>query len=348
MISEDVADGSDGAQHSGRGLQWQTLFPRSSGLWPAILEAGDRERRFGTFDPQTRRLVVMAPGEDPALARGRRWLAMGELVAYRAGHRAVVRVPGPEGTRYVKIVRPKRAPALIERLRLVDLVWRPERPRGGPALPALIECHPDDGVIVLSAVPGESFHDRLMECRANDAIPQVGLSLARMHAGALPDDVTIPEPHPPSAAQWVSIVERFEPRSFESWLEAFRNLPVLERRAQNRVLIHGDLHDRNILVAPDAIGLIDTDMAFLGEAEEDLGNLCAHLVLRALQRGDDASAGYAAADRLLAAYAEAGGNHDSDRVRSFRKDTFFRLASIYLFRRQWRHLSESLLREAVA
>jgi hypothetical protein len=49
------------------------------------------------------------------------------------------------------------------------------------------------------------------------------------------------------------------------------------------VLIHRDLHPGQILVDGSAVGLVDLDELALGEAELDVGNLCAHFVLYRLQ-----------------------------------------------------------------
>ncbi|MDZ4804714.1 MAG: phosphotransferase [Candidatus Eisenbacteria bacterium] len=51
--------------------------------------------------------------------------------------------------------------------------------------------------------------------------------------------------------------------------------------------LHGDLHDRQVLLEGDRPVVIDCDMASPGEAELDVGNFLAHLVLRAVQLGKD-------------------------------------------------------------
>ncbi len=55
--------------------------------------------------------------------------------------------------------------------------------------------------------------------------------------------------------------------------------PVLERLA----LAHGDLHDGNVVLTGAGVGLLDLDGVVAADPAEDVGNLWARLVLRAVQ-----------------------------------------------------------------
>ncbi|MGH2949349.1 MAG: phosphotransferase family protein, partial [Solirubrobacteraceae bacterium] len=110
--------------------------------------------------------------------------------------------------------------------------------------------------------------------------------------------------------------------------------------------LHRDLHDKQVLVDPHGgVGLLDFDTLATGDPALDVGNLLAHLDLRALQgRCTPDDAGRAAA-AFLAGY-EAGADLE-ERAAVFAAATRVRLACVYALRPAWRHLGEALLPAAV-
>jgi aminoglycoside phosphotransferase (APT) family kinase protein len=107
--------------------------------------------------------------------------------------------------------------------------------------------------------------------------------------------------------------------------------------------VHGDLHDRNVLLGDHGGGIIDLDGVGVGDPAIDVGNLAAHVLLRALQRGDSIAVGRAEAAIVLAEHP-----HGGPRARSWGAHTLFRLSVLYRFRMRWAHLAPGFLAEASA
>jgi aminoglycoside phosphotransferase (APT) family kinase protein len=112
------------------------------------------------------------------------------------------------------------------------------------------------------------------------------------------------------------------------------------------VLTHGDLHDRNLFVDGERIAWIDLDLAALGHPATDVGTLCAHFVLRSLQRTGSPDAGRLLADQLAVAVARHQGGATRDDIDREMASTFIRLACVYRFRSGFDRLVPLLLREA--
>lgn len=68
------------------------------------------------------------------------------------------------------------------------------------------------------------------------------------------------------------------------------------------VLLHGDLHPKNVLVHDAGVSLVDLDQAGTGPAEAELGGLLARMWWPRTADGLDATTAAAAADALLASY----------------------------------------------
>ena len=121
-------------------------------------------------------------------------------------------------------------------------------------------------------------------------------------------------------------------------------LPPVEVRAE--VVVHGDLHDKNIFV--DRPGLIDLDGLGLGAPEDDLANLAVHLELRNLQAGTGLAPG-ARSEQLYRAHRQAwtGRPLDPERLRQVEQHTWFRLACLSQYRAGSRRLVPRMLNAAL-
>ncbi|MGB1655687.1 MAG: hypothetical protein ACPHJY_14965, partial [Acidimicrobiales bacterium] len=88
-------------------------------------------------------------------------------------------------------------------------------------------------------------------------------------------------------------------------------------------------------------GIIDLDSLGVGDPALDVGNLAAHVLLRALQRGNPIEIGRREASVVLFAHpsGELGGQIWGAR-------TLFRLSILYRFRMRWAYLVPTLLRES--
>ena len=92
--------------------------------------------------------------------------------------------------------------------------------------------------------------------------------------------------------------------------------------------------------------MLDLDGLFVADPAADVANLMAHLVLRALQRGDDPDRRRDQGRRLLTSYHAAGGSADPDAVDAAVARALFRLACVYLFRGRWHALAPLLLHQS--
>ena len=111
-------------------------------------------------------------------------------------------------------------------------------------------------------------------------------------------------------------------------------------------LVHRDFYDKQVLVGASRIGLLDLDTVCQGDAEIDVGNFSAHLVLRALQGGAGAESARPLAEALIAAYRAARPAADPRRVAWYRSTALLRLACVYALRPWWHALAPVLLDES--
>lgn len=318
--------------------RWRTVHPRPRGAWSAVSEGTAAERTHAVLDGAT--VEPRAPQQDPALPGLARALHDGELRAYRPGRRAVVARDG--GATFVKVVRPGRQDDVAARLEVVRTAMGPT----GPRVPAVLAVT-DDGTVTLEALAGPSLHDALVAADGPaprhaairtaaallarfQACPVDGLDLAAAADGGTPD-------------AWVEVVARVHPGLRPDLRDVAALLPE-PGPAPRRTLVHGDLHDRNVLLGDARGGLIDLDGAGLGDPALDLGNLAAHVLLRALQRGESAQVGRRDAAVLLSTPAVAP---IAERSVAHGARTLFRLACLYRFRTGSARHVPTLLDEAV-
>lgn len=241
--------------------------------------------------PEAGALLVRL-GIDPASARL-------ELLTYRPGKRAVVRLVTPDRTLYLKVVRPTSVAALVEQHHR----WRTH---GLPA-PRVANWAPE-GLIALDGLPGtEAIH----VTDALDSRPDFLDALAGLceRIAALPMD-HVARPSLTRRMSWylarIASLAPGQSTRIASLGELIQRR-LTQYPAGEPVGIHGDLHLGQIMVDPDhpadIIGVLDIDTAGLGDAADDLGALYAHLIVTAeLRAGTPASAAHARslADRWAA------------------------------------------------
>ncbi len=307
---------------------WPVAFPHRSKPWTLR----DGQGRWAAYDPESDTVVPLDPGVDPALPGLRTALGRGQLVGYRHQRRAVVAT----GDSYVKVVRPRRAPGLVDLHRTIGAAVT------SVTVPAVASVG-KDGCVELAPVPGRSLHELLRigdSSLIDAALDRIGLALAGFHS--TPVDETLPEREPDAATSWVSTVARVEPPfgRLAQTATALPSLPPVERR-----LVHGDLHDKNVFVHGSGVAMIDLDGAGRGAAEDDLANLTVHLRLRSLQAGTGDAEGRRRATRLRRAY-ETQRDIDAERFEAAERLTWFRLACLYRYRRASRHLVPELMSRA--
>lgn len=317
---------ADGAEVAG---QWFAEAARA-----AHVVAGTR-RSSRQDDPEVAsavRLVgahtVLQPGGADRRLTGLGGLAADpdlELVAHRPERRAVVRQRA--GAYYTKVVRPDRLARVVDPLRHVAA-------SSGPHVAEVLASDPARGTVTLAALPGRPLHD-LGDSSGPPTLASVGVAVHRLHATSVFADADL---HDPAAE--LGTVRRWHDlaASYGVWpLPAADTARLLARADEllsgvsgQEVLLHRDLHDKQILVDGDSVGLLDLDLAAAGHAALDLANLLVHLELRARQ-------GLLPADRLPALADALLEGYDADpTVRAglpaYALATRLRLVGVYAFR----------------
>jgi len=308
------------------GIRIEKLHPRPSQLWPGVFRA-DGLVRHGVLHLEDNNITLADPADDP-LTHG------AKLLAWRPRSRAVLLRSTAEGPCIVKRFAGSKA-ILARQRHEAALALRTQR----PAFPHIARILPSENENELTTefVSGRSLHDHLLERSEQKVLAAVAQALAHWHAAPAPD---LPHTRPLSFETLLEVFRRFHPallRDAEA-LAAERGPIEPERRA----LVHADLHDRNILLNNSRVSLIDLDMVQAGDPDADMGNLAAHCLLRALQRGDNAECGLVLARDLVRQWRNAGGaSHEGEADAAAR--TCFRLAALYSVRRRWRYLAPLLL-----
>jgi aminoglycoside phosphotransferase (APT) family kinase protein len=211
---------------------------------------------------------------------------------------------------------------------------------GVPAPPVRAVLEPADGLgrgFVMDRLPGETrpkklLHDAAFAGARSRAIGQCARALAALHgvppaaragvpdAGAVetPSAAALPRLRRATPADELALWERRWRRHggarpvFElalRWLHA--NVPAAPARF---ALVHGDFRTGNLLVDGDGLrAVLDWELAHVGDPMADLGWMC----VASWRFGElDAQAGgFGTRDALIAAYRDAGGEADAERVR---------------------------------
>jgi len=193
--------------------------------------------------------------------------APAEFIVYRAGRRAVLRVPVREGTVWVKVVRPSRLERTIH-------AHRAFADAGVPG-PALLGWSPE-GLIVLEEAEGTPAADVVWDVDA--LLTQVDLVRERIAHGRM--DVR---------ARGISgRVDWYATRAAALPMGGPLVQRIRERLAaapdSGQQVVHGDLHFGQLFLGEDGAvsAVIDVDTAGLGPAAEDPAAFIAHAAASAL------------------------------------------------------------------
>ncbi len=215
-------------------------------------------------------LVLQPGGADRRLPALRDLAASGRVVAHRPERRAVVRRTEAGRAVYAKTTRRSRFDALVSAARAAETL--PLR------TPAVLVVDSGAHVVVLESLPGRPLHDLLDSPLATTAARRLGEALARLHA----------QPVLPGTAVHDAAAELTVTRTWADHAHAYGVGPAdvgppspPEVPAAERVLVHRDLHDKQVLVDDDgSVGLLDFDLVAAGDPALDLANLRVHLRLR--------------------------------------------------------------------
>ncbi len=216
------------------------------------------------------------------------------LRTYRPRRRAVVEVTGSGIRLFLKVLRPSKVADLHLRHRLLHAA--------GVPVPRSLGWT-DDGVLVLSALPGRDLRAVLRE--GGDGFPDPAEILALLDG--LPAEV-LDLPRRPSwsdnvehyAAVVADAVPEHAARARRLGREIATGLAAAPVSAQPT---HGDFYETQLFVADGAVsGLLDIDTVGPGRRADDLACLVAHAVLLAEIEPGHAATTTAIARRMVTAF----------------------------------------------
>jgi len=305
--------------------KWPITFPCSKGAWTVR-----NDDHWGALIPETGRVSIVDPVADPALPGLRAALASGRLISYRVGRRAVVAAADS----FIKVVRPKRVAKVVANHEAIVRL-------ASCTVPQLVG-YETDGRITISVIKGDSLHQKLRhgcldeqcvnaQCLNTGDLSLVAASVAALHGPSPPVDIN----DLPDGGGWLDTVERFQDRGPGSLRSAHEQIP--KTPAARTHVLHGDLHDKNVFLGGYGAALIDLDGVAAGPAEVDVGNLTAHIMLRAMQAGVGEPAGWRHISEFLEAYRRHRPLND-ELVATVQRQTWLRLSGLYQFRQTSRHL----------
>jgi aminoglycoside phosphotransferase (APT) family kinase protein len=225
-----------------------------------------------------------------------------DVVSYRPGRRAVVRVDSETQRLFLKVVEPAKAESISERHELF-------RSSGVP-VPRLLGWS-GDGVVAMTGLPGieaqyavarignhVAFLDQLeFLCSLLEAVPAVNTARQSLFNRLDWYVKRLAERLPQDVARVVEVGAEIAAKGAEG--REFEFTPVT---------IHGDLHLGQLFVDPETpseiAGILDIDTAGVGDPADDAGAFYAHLIALAesIDERDPASA--AECFRLADAWAE--------------------------------------------
>jgi aminoglycoside phosphotransferase (APT) family kinase protein len=188
--------------------------------------------------------------------------------------------------------------------------------RTGAPVPVVVHvCEPDDGLgeaFVMRRLEGETLGKRIVRDAAFDAVRpdlarRCGQVLAQIHSAPLPD---LP---PLAISDARGELTRYEEIYRQTDAErpvfeaAFRWLAAAPPDPVAPVLVHGDFRNGNLMIHPKQglAGVLDWELAHLGDPAEDLGWICVNSWRFGQWRKP--VGGFGDYQALLDGYAEAGG-----------------------------------------
>ncbi|MGH8874322.1 MAG: phosphotransferase family protein, partial [Acidimicrobiia bacterium] len=273
-----------------------------------------------------RRLVVQGEGADRRLAALADLAApsSARLVTHRAERRAVVQID--DGAAYAKVVAPHKAPSVAHSGRLAAGL-------GALRAPRLVSADSDRGISVWEALHGRSLHE-LGDDAPEEAWVAVGESLRLLHHTPPPPGLPVHGAGEELAvlATWFERLATFEPEEAAGRRHHLDKIGrMLSQGSTASVLIHRDLHDKQLLVDRSRnLGWIDFDTLSVGEAAIDLANLTVHLDLRVAQGRLSQPAAMRAAQAVITGYRPEA--EVRRRVVAYAAATRLRLFCLYAFR----------------
>lgn len=244
-----------------------------------------------------------------------------DLLVHRFHKRAVIH----HGEAVTKYVRAGKAAAIARTSTDIRRICRPL------GIGAAQVTDQTDSSVTFSALPGRTLHELGDRGMAGwEAFFQLwgGFMTA---AGGVERTYTA-EMETATLAQWITTAQQYgaHPRIDQLKDAAGTIAGELWKAPDEYVLLHRDLHDKQLLWDGSALSVLDLDTVARGEGALDLGNLLAHVHLRRVQ--GLFSVGFAnELEGRLREFAARNGV-SAQRLDTYTRSTAVRLACLYAFR----------------
>lgn len=200
-----------------------------------------------------------------------------EVISYRPGRRAVLRVALADRSVYLKVMQPHRSGEIVERHRHLL--------SAGVPVPQVLAHH--EGLVVLAELPGRPLARAVLEegvdaCRGEDLVALLDRLPASLYTAPLR------APWTDSAAFYAGIVGASMPAlmpRLDALVTGIRTgLAEVDQRIglHPHDVVHGDFYEAQVFVEDGrVVGLLDIDTVGPGRRSDDLACLLAHLSILA-------------------------------------------------------------------
>jgi hypothetical protein len=253
--------------------------------------------------PQDRKLSGLDRLTDPPpelrSVLGAPW-TRSELMAYTPEKAATVRCADPHG-RTVGFAKLQGGDDGRRSVATLRAVRRGIARDGILRLPEAIGYLPEEHLALFSPAPGRPLH-QVARTAVPDAMSALGAALCVLHAQPADGFAPFTRLDPGGVAAAGDLVRAARP-DLSPVTEAL--LDVLLPTAPGpgrRVLLHGDLHPKNVLVHDGGVSLVDLDQAGAGPAAAELGGTLARLWCPRPGDAIDVGTAEVAGESLLASY----------------------------------------------
>jgi aminoglycoside phosphotransferase (APT) family kinase protein len=253
------------------------------------------------------------------------------LRAHRLGKRAVLQIDAGPARRFFVRLAPQTHEAGLARHRrhaVLAAALCAERGSARVRLPAALGFDASLGAAVYESLPGTPADDPDVR---DDDIARAAIAVVEALTDLPRADAPDQEPASEMALlhDWHARLAAHLPALAPAYGRALDTLESQMRRMTpvDPGPCHRDLHEGQIMIAPDTVGVLDFDTFCVGDPDLDAGNLLAHLRWRAsLGRG-----GWAAAGRVLRALAASRGQGRLTRIEGWARVSTLRILAIHAF-----------------
>jgi aminoglycoside phosphotransferase (APT) family kinase protein len=278
-------EGPDGNIETATLLAATTIHGAPAGTVPVEAELHDRVLTVGVwkwpFDPVLTALTeAVTPHRAAVLFADVLEAPIDlEVVVYRPTERAVIRAVDRNGRRvFIKVVAPSTTTSLLERHRRLAAAGLP--------VPSVLAADESAGWFALAEIEGPTLRELMKDESATlpavDQLVNLRRRLADSPPGATVSGRRARTVDAPAHAAMLGAVLPEQQVRLARLAEHFTTL-VPASTARAGALVHGDLHEAQLIVVDGAItGLLDVDDAGIGDPVDDIATLLGHLRYRAL------------------------------------------------------------------